>query len=594
MRDVALAGRTTASAWASGPQAVTAGAGRPAVGGSTIGAGLGAGAGSAWSANLAPTPELLAAVARLRPVRDVADVDLAVESRPDPGFGLRSLLREFRRPLLLGLLLVVLDAVASLLGPVLVRAGIDDGVARGSQGTLFALSGLFLAVTLLDLVDQVGQTFVTGRAAQRVMLSLRVRIWAQLQRLSLDYYEREMAGRIMTRMTTDVDQFESLVENGLLSALVSFVTFAGVGVALLLLDLELGLVTLTVVVPLVAATVAFRRRSAVLYDRSRERIAIVNADFQESLSGVREAQAYTHEAVAVERFRELDRHYLTSRVAAQRLVATYFPFVQFLSAVADVVVLGVGAHLIRTGHLSAGELIAFVLYVDMFFSPIQQLSQVFDAWQQTRVSVSRVSDLMALDSLTPVAADPVDPGRLTGAVSLRGVRFAYPQAPVARAEQVRGPNDPRLLESEDAVRRRPPEALRGVDLEIAAGETVALVGETGAGKSTVMKLLARFYDPVDGSVLVDGHDLRDLDLGSYRRQLGYVPQEAFLFSGTVRDNIAYGRPDASDAEVEAAARAVGALGILYDGGSHHRHALEATGTPVVTSLLAAVGLVVDG
>jgi ATP-binding cassette subfamily B protein len=220
-------------------------------------------------------------------------------------------------------------------------------------------------------------------------------------------------------------------------------------------------------------------------------------------------------------------------VAAQRLVATYFPFVQFLSAVADALVLGVGATLVPSGALTVGALIAFLLYIDMFFSPIQQLSQVFDSWQQTRVSVARIAELMALDTLTPSPADPVEPGSLRGEVTLTDVRFRYPTA-------------------------AGPDALRGLALEVAPGETVALVGETGAGKSTVVKLLARFYDPVAGSVAVDGHDLRSLDLHEFRSRLGYVPQEAFLFTGSVRDNIAYGRPSATDAEVEAAARAVGA------------------------------------
>ena len=550
-------GATTAAAWDPSSVKRTGFGGAVTFGAASIGAGLGGGGGG-WRVNLAPTPELLARVAALRPATDVATIDLETESQADPSFRLRGLLRQFRRPLTLGLVLVVLDALAGLAGPVLVKTGIDDGVAKGSYGVLWAASAVFLVLTLVDLLDQVGETFVTGRTAERVMLSLRIRIFAQLQRLSLDYYEREMSGRIMTRMTTDVDQFESLITNGLLAALVSFATFVGVGVALLTINLDLGLLTLLVIIPLAAATLVFRRLSARLYDLSRERIAIVNADFQESLSGVREAQAFVHEAATITHFHGLGRSYLESRLKAQRLVATYFPFVLFLSAVADAVVLGAGAALIAHGHLTTGALIAFILYIDMFFSPIQQLSQVFDAWQQTRVSVARIAELMALTTLTPVVAVPVEPGRLRGELTIDHVRFAYPVVPARPAKQQRGPADARSVRLEAEAPTKPPEALRGVALTIAAGETVALVGETGAGKSTVMKLLARFYDPDEGAVLVDGIDLRTLDLAAYRHQLGYVPQEAFLFTGSIRDNIAYGRPGASDAEVEAASRAVGA------------------------------------
>ncbi len=524
----------TASAWAGGASAGPAHA-RVV---NTVGAGLGGGGGSAALIGaMPPTPELIAQVEALPPIRDVADVDLPRESAKQHSFSLAGLLRQFRRPLLVGLVLVVLDALAGLAGPVLVETGVDHGVHQHAEGVLVAATVAFLAVTLADFVVQIGSTFITGRTAERIMLSLRIRIWAQLQRLSLDYYERELAGRIMTRMTTDVDQFEALVSNGLLSALIAMVTFVGVGVALVVINVELGLVVLSVIVPLSFATVWFRRRASRLYDLSRERIAVVNADFQESLSGVREAQAFVHEATTREHFHDLGRSYLSSRIAAQRLVATYFPFVQFLSAVADALVLGVGAALIRDGSLTVGALIAFLLYIDMFFSPIQQLSQVFDAWQQTRVSVARIAELMALDTLTP---EPADPQYLTaplGAVAVEEVRFTYPSAASG-------------------------DALRGVDLAVRPGETVALVGETGAGKSTVLKLLARFYDPVTGRVCFDSHDLRSLDLQSFRSHLGYVPQEPFLFTGTVRANIAYGRPSASDAEVEAAARAVGAHDVV--------------------------------
>jgi ATP-binding cassette subfamily B protein len=520
----------------------------------TLGPGMG-GMGGGWRLNLAPTPELLARVEALPPVKDHLHLDLAEESRPDPGFSMWRLVKEFRWAFGVGLALVVLDAVFGLLGPNLVRVGVDHGVEAGAVHVLWWASAAFLVVALADLVDQVAATYVTGRTSERIMAGLRIRIWAQLQRLSLDYYEREMAGRIMTRMTTDVDQFETLIENGLLQALVSLVTFVGVGVALLLMDLELALWTLTIIVPLAIATVVFRRVTSRLYDVVREALAVVNADFQESLSGIREAQAFVHERLTSERFHRLGRRYYDGRARAQRTIATYFPFVLFLSAVADVIVLGVGAHLIQERRLTTGVLIAFLLYLTMFFSPIQQLSQVFDSWQQTRVSVGRISELMRLRTITPDAVDPTPLAHVRGELELRDVHFTYPQAELSSDE--RGPADA-VPTTGHVVRRRPPEALRGLDLRVGAHETVALVGETGAGKSTVLKLIARFYDPDSGSVTLDGHDLRHLSLHDFRSRLGYVPQESFLFTGTIRDNIAYGRPEATDAEVEAAARAVGA------------------------------------
>ena len=507
--------------------------GAPSLGPGLAGGGGRGGGSAGWKLNLAPTPELLAQVAALPPIKDSIAVDLEHESRHDRRFSLGRVIAEFKRPLAIGLVLVVLDALAGLAGPVFVKMGVDDGVAENAGGVLLAATLLFLAVTLGDFAVQSAETLVTGRVAERVMLSLRIRVWAQLQRLSLDYYEREMAGRIMTRMTTDVDQFESLVSNGLLSALVALVTFVGVGVTLVVVNPILGVCTLSVAIPLSIATYFFRRISTRLYDQARDRIAVVNADFQESLSGVREAQAFAHEPLTREHFHHLGRRYFDSRLAAQRLVATYFPFVQFLSSIADVIVLGVGAELIVHGRLSAGALIAFLLYINMFFAPIQQLSQVFDSWQQTRISVKRIADLMVLDTLTPEPTHPVALQNVRGGLALDAVEFTYPG-------QASAP------------------ALTGASLRIQPGETVALVGQTGAGKSTVMKLIARFYDPTAGSVRLDDHDLRDLGLQDLRTHLGYVPQESFLFSGSIRDNIAYGRPEATNAEVEAAARAVGA------------------------------------
>ncbi len=510
------------------------------------GGGMGARAGDGMA--LAPTPDLIEAVAALPPPVDRPDVDVAGESRADPGFTLRRFLRPYRWPLIGGLVLVVLDTLATLAGPALVSAGIDQGVVDRSQSGLWIASAAFGALVLADWVDVWALQRYTGRTAERLLFALRIRIFAHLQRLGIDYYEREMAGRIMTRMTTDVEALSTLLQNGLITGVVAVLTLLGVAVVLMVMNVELWLATCTVLVPLVAATIWFRRLSDRAYGTARERIATVNANLQESVSGVRVSQAYGRQERNIDDFRRDAQGHLDARMRAQRLVATYFPFVEMLSEVAAAVVLGVGATLVDGGGLSAGELIAFLLYLDLLFSPIQQLSQVFDTYQQARASLAKIGELLAIEPTVATAADPVVPGRLPGAIRLEDVRFRYSDAQA--------------------------DALAGIDLDIAAGESVALVGETGAGKSTVLKLVARFYDPTSGRVLVDGHPLADLDLGSYRRQLGYVPQEPFLFSGSLRDNIAYGRPDATDAEVEEAARAVGAHDFIAAVGGYHHPVTE--------------------
>ena len=521
----APAGGVTPAAWAGAGEAPKARVEVPAA--SRAGGGPGD-----RMAMVSATPDLLAKVAALPPAADRPDIDVARESRRTADFTLGRFIRPYRLALGLGMALVVLDALANLAGPALVRRGLDQGVVGGSSSALWATTALFAGVVLTDWVVVWAQQRYTGRTAERLLFALRIRIFAHLQRLGMDFYEREMAGRIMTRMTTDVESLSTLLQNGLIQAIVSLLTLAGVAVVLLVMNPALSLATYVVLVPLVVATVWFRRLSNRAYGAARERIGTVNASLQESVSGVRVAQAYGRQDRNIEQFREVSKGHLDARMRAQRLVATYFPFVEMLSEIAAAVVLGVGAGLIGDGGLTSGELVAFLLYLNLLFAPIQQLSQVFDTYQQARASVSQIEKLLLTDPSVEEPASPVDPGRLRGAIRFEGVRFSYPGV----AE----------------------EALSGVDLDIAPGESVALVGETGAGKSTVLKLLARFYDPTAGQVVVDGHPLTELDSAAYRRQLGYVPQEAFLFSGTVRDNIAYGRPDATGAEVEEAARAVGA------------------------------------
>ncbi len=542
-------GGVTAAAWKLTDRSGPGSPGRVAVaapgGGAGGGMGGGGGGGGDRMAMVAETPELLAALATLPAAEDRPGVDVGAEARPDPDFGLGRFLRPYRLPLAVGLGLVVLDALATLAGPALVRSGIDKGVVAGSSSALWSTTALFLSVVLADWAVVWAQQRYTGRTAERLLFALRIRVFAHLQRLGIDFYEREAAGRIMTRMTTDVESLSTLLQNGLINAVVAMLSLVGIAVVLVTMNVELWLATCTGLVPLVLATIWFRRRSNQAYGAARERIATVNANLQESVSGVRVAQAYGRQDRNIDDFRQVSQGHFDARMRAQRLVATYFPFVEMLSEVAAAVVLGVGAHLVVGGGLTPGELIAFLLYLNQLFSPIQSLSQVFDTYQSARASVAKIAELLAVGPSVADADAPLSPGRLRGHVHFDGVRFGYPGAGT--------------------------EALSGVDLDIAPGETVALVGETGAGKSTVLKLVARFYDPTGGTISIDGHPLAALDLGAFRRQLGYVPQEAFLFSGTVRDNIAYGRPDASDAEVEAAARSVGAHPFVVGlpGGYHH-------------------------
>ncbi|MEV6317928.1 ABC transporter ATP-binding protein [Streptomyces sp. NPDC051776] len=501
-------------------------------------------------AGMPATPELLAQVAALPPATDTPQVDEVHAARPERDYGLRQLLRGFGAPLLLCLLLVSVDAVAGLLLPILIRNGIDDGVQKLALGAVWTASAVALGVVLAQWAAQFWETRMTGRTGERILYSLRIKIFAQLQRLGLDYYERELTGRIMTRMTTDVDALSTFLQTGLVTAVVSILTFFGILVALLALDAGLALVVFATLPVLVVGTILFRRRSVKAYELARERISVVNADLQESVAGLRILQAFRREGSGAARFTERSDDYRRARVRGQFLISVYFPFVQLLSSVAAALVLIVGAGRVSEGTLTAGALVAYLLYIDLFFAPVQQLSQVFDGYQQATVSLGRIQELLREPTTTAIAKRPREVRKVRGEIAFEDVHFRYRSG---------------------AGEEEPENALSGIGLHIPAGQRVAFVGETGAGKSTLVKLVARFYDPVSGTVRVDGTDLRDLDLTAYRQRLGVVPQEAYLFPGTVRDAIAYGRPDATDAEVEAAARAVGAHAMVasLDGGYLH-------------------------
>ncbi len=495
-----------------------------------------------------PTPELLERVAALPPADEVPRLDGEDPTAPDPGFRLRRLLRPVRWMLVAVASLVIADSVLTIAQPSLVRVGVDQGVLAGNGTALWVVTAIAAVLVGFQFVETAYTVVLTTRIGERLLYLLRVRSYAHLQRLGLDYFEREMGGRIMTRMTTDVDALSTFLQTGLVSALASILTVVTITVALLVTDLGLALVALTVLPIVIIATVVFQRLSTVAYTEAREQVSAVNADMQENVSGLRIAQAFTREEHSAREFAQRSDTYRRTRLRAQRYVATYFPFVTLLAGVAQAAVLAVGAVRVADGSLTPGVLLAFMLYLNLFFAPVQQLSGVFDGYQQARVGLHRIADLLRTPtSVEPPARPRPVPAKLTGAVDLVDVSFRYP-----------GTDQP---------------ALADITLSVSPGETVALVGPTGAGKSTVVKLIARFYDPTAGAVLVDGVDLRDFDPSAYRQRLGVVPQEAHLFTGDVASNVAYGDGAGEDrAEVESAVRAVGALPMVADlaHGFHHQ------------------------
>lgn len=494
----------------------------------------GAGTDQVAADSMAPTPELLAGLRTLPAARDRPHLPESLDpTAPDPQFRLGRLVRPIRWGLALTILLLAADAATSVALPSLIREGLDRGVAVGNTAILGVVSAIAATIVLVGWLAVRSQTVVAARTGESLLYLLRLRSYAHLQRLGLDYFERELGGRIMTRMTTDVDALSAFLQTGMAQAVVSILTILGITSALLVTDPSLALVAFTVLPPLVLATVVFRRLSSTAYAEAREKVSTVNADMQENVSGLRVAQAHRREEHSASRFAERSNDYRRSRLRAQRYVATYFPFVALLSELAQAAVLGVGAARVASGTLTAGVLVAFLLYLGLLFGPVQQLGSVFDSYQQARVGLRRIGDLLRTPTSVPEPQRPVTvQSRLRGDMELRTVSFTY---------------------------GGPEYALRDIALHASPGETVALVGPTGAGKSTLVKLLARFYDTTEGSVLADGVDVRAYDLAAFHRRIAVVPQEGHLFAGDVAANIAYAVPEATPADIEAAARKVGAL-----------------------------------
>ena len=457
----------------------------------------------------------------------------AEDRRP---LNLRRMFAPHWKVVLVASVLVVIEAVTLQAGPILVQIGIDHGI-RDQNATVIVAVGIASVLAVVATIAAArGRLRTTGRVSAEVMHGARVRLFAHLQRLSLDFYTGEKAGVIMSRMTSDIENLQQLTQEGLVQFAVQGLTMLVVSIALFVYNAKLALITLFIIVPpLVALSLWFRSASDTGFLRVRDGIAGVLSDLSESLAGVRVVSAYNRQPRNVVSHRNVVGAYRDANDYTARLSATYSSATEVLGYGGQALVLLVGGRMVLGGDLSVGELTAFVLFLNSFFAPIQQLVQLYNTYQQGQSSVAKLRELLAVEPSVPEAPGAYALPPISGEVVFDDVSFGYdPAAPV----------------------------LHDVDLRVASGETVCFVGQTGAGKSTIAKLITRFYDPTAGRVLIDGHDLRDVTIESLRRQLGVVPQEPYLFAGSIRDNIAFARPDAADADVEEAVDRVGLRDVI--------------------------------
>ncbi len=441
------------------------------------------------------------------------------------------MLRPYRRQVLGASALVVVSTAAVLAGPLLLRYGIDHGIKPGDGGALNAAVAAYVVVAVVAYLATRTQVLLVSRAGEGFLRDLRLRVFAHLLRLSMPFYDREKAGVVVSRMTSDVDSLQELVQMGVIQLVSSCLLIAGSVVVLALVSPQLLLVCLIPVPVVVLASVKFQRDSNDAYLTVRDRIGLTLSALQEGISGVRVIQAYGREDVEVERFAQRNRGLYEAHMRSVKLQAWYLPVIEGASLACTALVVGLGGHLVADGSLTVGTVAFFVLTLSNLFEPVQQLSQLFNTVQSSGAALNKLFDLLDTPPDLAEAPDAVDlPDR--GELRVEHLSFAY------------GTGDP---------------VLRDVSLTLAAGEKLALVGPTGAGKSTLAKLMARLYDPTDGTVTFAGTDLRRANVHSLRTRITVVPQEGFLFAGTIRDNVRIGRPDTPDAEVEAALASLGLL-----------------------------------
>jgi ATP-binding cassette subfamily B protein len=445
--------------------------------------------------------------------------------------GLIELLRPYRGRVALMFVTLLLATAAQLAPPPLAKLAIDQGIVPGDVTALTWIVVAFLGTAAVYWAATYTQTYLVGWVGQRALQDLRIQLFAHLQTMSIGFYSRRRAGVLISRLSNDVEALDTLVSDGVVTLFGSSLMLVGTAAILFFLDVRLALMTYLVFPLLGAGSLAFRIISADAYRATREKIGAITAYLQETLSGIRIVRSFAQEPRHLDRFAELNEENRGANMKTVYLNAAYFPGVELLSALASAAILLYGGIQAIHGDVTIGVLVAFLAALNNFFDPIQQLSQLYTTYQAGMAALDKIFELLDEEPDLVDAPGARDLPRLRGEIVLDDVTFSYGTGA---------------------------DALSHVSLKVPPGQTVALVGATGAGKSTLAKLVARFYDPTAGRVLVDGHDLRDVTAQSLRSQMGIVPQEAFLFSGTVAENIAFGRPDASPEEVRAAARAVGA------------------------------------
>jgi subfamily B ATP-binding cassette protein MsbA len=487
--------------------------------------------------------------------------------------------RPYWKSLLVTGLLLLLHTGLNLLPPLFQREIVDRVIVAGDLGRLGVMVASLIGVYALLWGTEVGDQYIRHVLGARFILDLRVRLYGYLQRLSLSFFERTSTGELMSRVANDVEALENFVTHGVILTTVDLLRLVGATAMLLLLDWRLALVVLALLPAIAVALRRFNRRARPIYRQARDRLGDINARLQDNLAGIRVIQAFGREDAELARFRDVSDHYYQERVRAIRTWSTFFPALSFVAAAGGTLVLGIGAWMVIEGQLSLGTLVAFMAYITSFYDPLRRLTEVDNTFQQAIAAGERIFELLDEEPEIQDAAEAVALGEIEGDVLFEDVHFRY------------GEGDPSVGQCGEIVEPSGPrEVLHDVDFHMAPGEVVALVGPSGAGKTSIASLLCRFYDPVHGRILVDGHDLREVQIKSLRRHVAVVLQDTFLFNTSVRENLRYGKPDASEEEMVAAAKAayaqtfieqlpqgydteIGERGVKLSGGQKQRLAL---------------------